>query len=89
MIGRDALSVLLAIQGPHGGSALAHDLANTTVQRSVALNMLLERLLRGCRHAVLDLSFSARQVYTLQLACQSAIRIPTLQYASFACHRSS
>mmetsp|Transcript_25171 Transcript_25171/g.69230 ORF Transcript_25171/g.69230 Transcript_25171/m.69230 type:complete len:444 (-) Transcript_25171:1493-2824(-) len=85
----DPVAALVSIQGPHGGSALAHDLANTTVQRSVALNMLLERLLRGCRHAVLDLSFSARQVYTLQLACQSAIRIPTLQYASFACHRSS
>ena len=50
------------MQGPHGGSAIAHDLSNTNVQKTVVLGAL-EKLLRGCRHAVLDLSFEARQEF--------------------------
>ena len=57
-----AVGALVSLQGPHGGSAIAHDLANTSLQKSLALGAL-ERLLRGCRHAVLDLSFSARQEF--------------------------
>jgi len=77
----DPVAALVSVQGPHGGSALAHDLANTTVQRSVALNMIVERLLRGCRHAVLDLSFSARQEF-IEAHPYPVDRVPSLCLAS-------
>jgi hypothetical protein len=57
---REAVACLVSLQGPHSGSAIAHDLAHTSLQKSIALGAL-ERLLRGCKHAVLDLSYTARQ----------------------------
>lgn len=76
------VAALVSVQGPHGGSALAHDLAHTRVQRSVALE-LLERLLRGCRHAVLDLSFSARQEFLERHPPKTFLEcVPTLCVAS-------
>jgi triacylglycerol lipase len=81
----DSVAGLVSLQGPHGGSAIAHDLSNTHVQRDFILGAL-ERLLRGCRHAVLDLSFEARQDFLRQHE-YPLHRVPTLCVAS--CDRRS
>ena len=71
---------LVSLQGPHGGSAIAHDLSNTNVQKTVVLGAL-EKLLRGCKHAVLDLSFESRQEF-LNQHTYPLHRVPTLCCAS-------
>ena len=71
---------LVSLQGPHSGSAIAHDLANTSLQKSIALGAL-ERLLRGCKHAVLDLSYTARQEF-VQRHPYPAARVPALCVAT-------
>ena len=35
---------------------------HTEFQKAFALSVVMEKMLRGCKHAVLDLSYSARQV---------------------------
>ena len=76
----DFVAGVVSLQGPHGGSAIAHDLSNTQVQKSVVLGAL-EKLLRGCRHAVLDLSFEARQDF-LRHHPYPIHRVPTLCVAT-------
>ena len=76
----DFVAGVVSLQGPHGGSAIAHDLSNTQVQKSVVLGAL-EKLLRGCRHAVLDLSFEARQDF-LRHHPYPLHRVPTLCVAT-------
>lgn len=83
----DFVGGLVSLQGPHGGSAIAHDLANTELQKSVVLGAL-ERLLRGCKHAVLDLSFGARQEFLRQHA-YPLHRVPTLCVATADDRQSS
>ena len=70
----------MTVQAPHSGSAIAHDLANTDLQLSVAVSAL-ERLLRGSRHAVLDLSYDNRQAFLEQHPYPSDA-VPTLCVAS-------
>ena len=83
----DVVAGLVSLQGPHGGSAIAHDLGNTNVQKTVLLGAL-EKLLRGCKHAVLDLSFESRQEFLRQHA-YPAHKVPTLCVASCDRRQSS
>lgn len=76
----DFVSGVVSLQGPHGGSAIAHDLANTQVQKTVVLGAL-EKLLRGCKHAVLDLSFEARRDF-LRHHPYPLDKVPTLCVAT-------
>jgi hypothetical protein len=76
----DKVAGLVSLQGPHSGSAIAHDLANTSLQKGIALGVL-ERLLRGCKHAVLDLSYTARQEFVQQHPYPIA-RVPALCVAT-------
>ena len=71
------VAACVTIQAPHSGSAIAHDLANTEVQRSLAVGAL-ETLLRGSRHAVLDLSYDARQAFLAQHPYPDPADVPTL-----------
>eukprot|EP00308_Calcidiscus_leptoporus_P024380 CAMPEP_0119374074 /NCGR_PEP_ID=MMETSP1334-20130426/28824_1 /TAXON_ID=127549 /ORGANISM="Calcidiscus leptoporus, Strain RCC1130" /LENGTH=602 /DNA_ID=CAMNT_0007392025 /DNA_START=72 /DNA_END=1880 /DNA_ORIENTATION=- len=77
----DSVAALVSLQGPHGGSAIAHDLSHTQVQRNLALSYVLEKLLRGCKHAVLDMTYSARQDF-LERHVYPLERVPTLCLAS-------
>ena len=45
---KDSVAALVSLQGPHGGSAIAHDLVHTNIQKSITLGAI-EKLLRGCR----------------------------------------
>jgi hypothetical protein len=83
----DIVAGFVSVQGPHGGSAIAHDLSNTNVQKTVLLGAL-EKLLRGCKHAVLDLSFESRQEFLRQHTFP-ADRVPTLCVASCDRRQSS
>ena len=74
------IAAVVTVQAPHSGSAIAHDLANTDLQLSVAVSAL-ERLLRGSRHAVLDLSYDNRQAFLEQHPYPSDA-VPTLCVAS-------
>lgn len=78
---------LVSLQGPHGGSAIAHDLANTELQKTIVLGAL-EKLLRGCKHAILDLSFESRQEFLRQHS-YPLHRIPTLCVATCTNRQSS
>jgi triacylglycerol lipase len=78
---------LISLQGPHGGSAIAHDLANTELQKTIVLGAL-EKLLRGCKHAILDLSFESRQDFLRQHA-YPLHRVPTLCVATCDKRQSS
>jgi len=78
---------LVSLQGPHAGSAIAHDLSNTQLQKTVVLGAL-EKLLRGCKHAVLDLSFESRQEF-LRQHTYPAHRVPTLCVATCDRRQSS
>ena len=42
------IAAVVTMQSPHSGSAVAHDLAHTEVQRSIAMSAL-EKLLRGSK----------------------------------------
>jgi len=84
-------------QSPHSGSVIAHDLANTSLQRSVAL-LALEKLLHGSKDALLDLTYDARKAFvrrhpypasrvaTLCVACSesrpTSLLRPTIDYAA-------
>tara|TARA_B110001452_G_scaffold17662_1_gene14356 strand:+ start:198 stop:1637 length:1440 start_codon:yes stop_codon:yes gene_type:complete len=70
------VAACVTIQAPHSGSAIAHDLANTDLQRNLAVGAL-EKLLRGSRHAVLDLSYDSRQAFIAQHPYPAA-DVPTL-----------
>jgi len=83
----DFVAGLVSMQGPHGGSAVAHDLSNTNVQKTVVLGAI-EKLLRGCRHAVLDCSYEARQEF-LRRHPYPIERIPTLCVATYDSKQSS
>ena len=83
----DVVAGLVSLQGPHGGSAIAHDLSNTNLQKTVVLGAL-EKLLRGCKHAVLDLSFESRQEFLRQHS-YPAHRVPTLCVATCDRRQSS
>ena len=83
----DFVAGLVSLQGPHGGSAIAHDLSNTHVQKTVVLGAL-EKLLRGCKHAVLDLSFESRQEFVKRHAYPLE-RVPTLCVATAERRQSS
>lgn len=48
----ESVCALVSLQGPHGGSAIAHDLVHTNIQKSITLGAF-EKLLRGCRYAEL------------------------------------
>jgi len=76
----DSVAALVSLQGPHGGSAIAHDLVHTNIQKSITLGAI-EKLLRGCRHAVLDLAFHSRMEF-LQRHPYPRHRVPTLCVAT-------
>jgi len=83
-----SVAALVSVQGPHGGSAVAHDLVHTEIQRTFALSVVIEKILRGCKHAVLDLSYSARQDF-MERHPYPLDRVPTVCLASYDKSRSS
>ena len=70
------VAALVTMQSPHSGSAIAHDLANTELQRNVAIKAI-EKLLHGSKHAVLDLSYDVRRSFMAQHPYPTG-RVPTL-----------
>lgn len=74
------IAAVVTMQSPHSGSAVAHDLAHTEVQRSIAMSAL-EKLLRGSKHAVLDLSYENRRAFLDQHPYPSGA-VPTICFAS-------
>lgn len=56
------VAAMVSLQGPHGGAAIVNDLVKTSFQKSLALGVL-ERLLRGSKHALIDLSYDARRAF--------------------------
>ena len=72
---------LVTMQSPHSGSAIAHDLAGTDVQQRVAV-AAIERLLRGSRDAVGDLTYEARREFYANAPPFPAGAVPTVCLAS-------
>ncbi|KAK3286400.1 hypothetical protein CYMTET_6045 [Cymbomonas tetramitiformis] len=56
------VAAMVSLQGPHGGAAIVNDLVKTSFQKSLALGVL-ERLLRGSKHALIDLSYASRRAF--------------------------
>ena len=83
----DFIAGVVSLQGPHGGSAIAHDLSNTELQKTVVLGAL-EKLLRACKHAIRDLSFESRQEF-LHHHPYPLERVPTLCVATCERRRTS
>jgi hypothetical protein len=72
---------VVTMQAPHSGSAIAQDLAGTDVQHKVAI-AAIERLLRGSRDAVDDLTYAARREFFASAPPYPTKLVPTVCVAS-------
>lgn len=72
---------LVTLQAPHSGSAIAQDLAGTDLQHQVAI-AAIEKLLRGSRDAVDDLTYAARREFFASAPPYPSRIVPTVCVAT-------